>query len=84
MEEKLIQQRTATGSAATQGDTSVDTADPDEVPVRSFKGAWTVNSYDTSPIQLCVGRKSGVRFKEASAYPTQQTLLRQLWHTIVA
>ncbi|KAL0023017.1 hypothetical protein WJX79_008945 [Trebouxia sp. C0005] len=50
----------------------------------SCKDAWTITSYDTSPIQLCAERKPGVRFREASAYPTQQTLLRQLWQAIVA
>ncbi|KAL0025895.1 hypothetical protein WJX77_000135 [Trebouxia sp. C0004] len=78
MEEKLIQQRTATGSAATQGDTSVDTADPVCETKQSGCNYCHGGCCDRR------GRKSGVRFKEASAYPTQQTLLRQLWHTIVA
>jgi len=50
----------------------------------AHKDGWTMNTFNTIPVQLIVGPKPGVRFKQATAYPTQQTFLKQIWQAIVA
>ncbi|KAL3148764.1 hypothetical protein ABBQ38_014175 [Trebouxia sp. C0009 RCD-2024] len=50
----------------------------------AHKDGWTTRAFNTSPVQLVVGPKPGVRFKQAIAYPTQQTFLKQIWQAIVA
>ncbi|KAL3132169.1 hypothetical protein ABBQ32_008775 [Trebouxia sp. C0010 RCD-2024] len=50
----------------------------------AHKDGWTIQTFNTSPVQLIVGRKPGLRFKQAVAYPNQQTFLKQIWQSSVA